>query len=111
MTATATAEPVAPRDFLILMALAAVRSHGSALLQSSAEETEGAVRMDPAHLCRSLRRLSRDGLVHEHDPDAQRRRHYELTDVGRSALTAEATRLERLVDSARSKRLLPAPRR
>ncbi len=111
MTSLAPSEPLAPRDFLILMALADGRCHGYAILQSIAEETEGAVRMDPANLYRSLRRLSRDGLVHEHDPDTQRRRHYELTELGRSALTAEASRLEQLVDSARSKRLLPASRR
>jgi len=107
----AATEPLAPRDFLILMALTDGRSHGYAILQRVAEETDAAVSMDPANLYRSLRRLSRDGLVHEHGPDAQRRRHYQLTEMGRSTLAAEASRLERLVDSARAKRLLPASRR
>ena len=111
MAHTAPAELLAPRDFLILMALADGRSHGYAILQRIAAETDGAVSMDPANLYRSLRRLSRDGLVNEHGPDTQRRRDYELTDAGRSALTAEASRLEQLVDSARTKRLLPASRR
>ena len=100
--------PLAARDFLILLALVEGRSHGYAMLQSIAEESEGAVRMDPANLYRSLRRLAREGLVVEHDPDETRRRQYELTAAGIDVVASEAVRLERLVSVARSKSLLPA---
>jgi len=100
--------PLAARDFLILLALVEGRGHGYAILQSIAEESEGAVRMDPANLYRSLRRLAREGLVVEHDPDETRRRQYELTSSGIDVVASEAGRLERLVSVARGKSLLPA---
>ncbi len=53
--------------------------------------------MDPANLYRSLRRLAREGLVLEHDPDETRRRQYELTPAAVDVVAAEAGRLERLV--------------
>jgi len=100
--------PLAARDFLILLALVEGSGHGYAILQSIAEESEGAVRMDPANLYRSLRRLAREGLVVEHDPDETRRRQYELTSSGIDVVASEAGRLERLVSVARGKSLLPA---
>ena len=104
----ASTPPLAARDFLILLALVEGQSHGYAMLQSIAEESEGAVRMDPANLYRSLRRLAREGLVVEHDPDETRRRQYELTPAGIDVVAAEAGRLERLVSVARNKQLLSA---
>lgn len=100
--------PLAARDFLILLALVEGRGHGYAILQNIAEESDGAVRMDPANLYRSLRRLAREGLVQEHDPDETRRRQYELTATGIDVVASEAVRLERLVNVARNKSLLPA---
>ena len=100
--------PLAARDFLILLALVEGGGHGYAILQSIAEESDGAVRMDPANLYRSLRRLAREGLVVEHDPDETRRRRYELTPAGIDVVASEAGRLERLVSVARNKKLLSA---
>jgi len=100
--------PLAARDFLILLALVEGRGHGYAILQNIAQESEGEVRMDPANLYRSLRRLAREGLVVEHDPDETRRRQYELTAAGIDVVASEAVRLERLVSVARNKSLLPA---
>jgi hypothetical protein len=53
-----------------------------------------------------------DRLIEELDErpdpelDDERRRYYRLTDLGRRVAVAEAQRLERLVKSARSKKLL-----
>ena len=81
--------PLAARDFLILLALVEGRGHGYAILQNITAESDGAVRMDPANLYRSLRRLAREGLVQEHDPDETRRRQYELTPAGIDVVAAE----------------------
>ena len=108
MTTATPTLPLAPRDFLILLALVNGRAHGYAILQSIAEESADTVHMDPANLYRTLRRLAREGLVEEHEPDEQRRRHYELTPEGENVVAAEARRLEQLVDVARGKDLLAA---
>ncbi len=110
MSADNSTPPLAPRDFLILMALVSGRVHGYGILQSIKEESGGSIHMDPANLYRSLRRLAREGLVQEHSPDDQRRRHYELTVEGRATAEVEADRLARLVDLAKHKRLIPASR-
>jgi DNA-binding PadR family transcriptional regulator len=68
------------------------------------------VRLWPATLYGSLRRLMDDGLIEESarrpaaDVDDARRRYYRLTSAGRRALTDEIARLEELVRAARAKR-------
>jgi DNA-binding PadR family transcriptional regulator len=105
--------PMHPRDYLILFALVDGALHGYGVLKSVEAESGGAVRMDPANLYRSLRRLERDGLVAEsdgplddEDGQAERRRYYGLTSRGRSALAAEASRLAALARSAAAKNLI-----
>lgn len=103
--------PMAPRDYLILFALADGPLHGHGLLKSL-EEASG-VPFDPANLYRSLRKLEREALVVEartaaDDAASVPRRNYRLTRLGRTALAAEAARLAALTDAARVKKLLPA---
>jgi DNA-binding PadR family transcriptional regulator len=104
--------PVNPRDFLILFALVDGERHGYGVLKHVEEESDGHVRLDPANLYRSLKRLMKDGLVVESekrpaaDLDDQRRRYYGLTDLGAQVVAAEATRLSRLADAARSRNLV-----
>ena len=102
--------PLPPRDYLVLFALAERPGHGYAILKTI-EASSGGVPFDPANLYRSLRKLTRDGLVME-SPGGERdthgapRRRYSLTALGRRVLTAEATRLARLADAARALRLV-----
>ena len=107
--------PLHPRDFLILVALADGELHGYGLVKRIEEESEGSVRMDPANLYRSLRRLERDGCVEEvefesergaWDEDDERRRYYGLTSLGRQVAAAEAARVSRLVRTTRVKKLI-----
>ena len=63
MTTATPTLPLAPRDFLILLALVNGRAHGYAILQSIAEESADTVHMDPANLYRTLRRLAREGFM------------------------------------------------
>lgn len=103
--------PMAARDYLILFALNDGPLHGHGLLKWLEAEANG-VPFDPANLYRSLRKLERDGLVVESrsagEGQGPPRRVYRLTQLGRSALKAEAARLSALTDAARLKKLLPA---
>ncbi len=105
--------PLSPRDFLILFALVDGERHGYGLVKDVERHSDGTVRIDPANLYRSLKRLMRQGLVEESgrrpapELDDERRRYYEITDLGGRVLTAEAVRLERLAQAAKAKKLIP----
>ena len=103
--------PLAPRDYLILFALADGPLHGHGLLKSLETEAHD-VPFDPANLYRSLRKLERDELLVEaRSADDSRpgpvRRSYRLTRLGRAVLEAEASRLSALAYAARAKKLVP----
>ncbi len=94
--------PLAPRDLLILAALAEGPSHGYGLIKAVEERSESGVLLDPANLYRVLRRMRELGWIVEADgEDASRRRVHRITDRGRALLSAELGRLERLLDQAR----------
>jgi DNA-binding PadR family transcriptional regulator len=97
-----------PNLFHILLSLAEGAQHGYGIMQEVLERTDGKVRLWPATLYGSLKRLVDDGLIEESgdrsDDDDERRRYYRLTADGRATLTAEIGRLEDLVRAARVKR-------
>lgn len=107
--------PLPPRDYLILLALFDEPLHGHGLLKA-VEAQAGGVFFDPANLYRLLRKLERDVLVEEvpqtrrSGPVDERRRQYTLTPLGRNVLAAESTRLARLADAARARKLAPQSR-
>jgi DNA-binding PadR family transcriptional regulator len=104
--------PLTPAMFHILLALADKERHGYDIMREVDERTEGKMRLGPGTLYGSIKRMLGDGLIEELDErpdpalDDERRRYYRLTDLGRRVAVAEAERLERLVKSARTKRLL-----
>jgi DNA-binding PadR family transcriptional regulator len=109
-----TGEPaLTPAAFHILLALADAERHGYGIMHEVARRTDGEVRLNSGTLYRSIKQLLAAGLIVEAgerpDPalDDQRRRYYRLSAAGRHAAEGEAARLERLVDLARAKRLLP----
>jgi DNA-binding PadR family transcriptional regulator len=70
------------------------------------------VRLGPGTLYGAIKRLREQGLIEEveidaHRPEDERRRYYHLTDLGREVAALEANRLEKLLDTAWQKRLLP----
>jgi DNA-binding PadR family transcriptional regulator len=79
-------------------------------MQEVLERTEGRVRLWPATLYGSLRRLLEENLIEESDvrpvagTDDQRRKYYALSPFGRQVLAAEIARLEHLLKAARAKR-------
>jgi DNA-binding PadR family transcriptional regulator len=105
--------PLKPRDYLILFVLESGERHGYGIVKQVEAESGGQVRLDPANLYRSVRRLIRDGLVEESDRRAndesgdERRRYYAVTDFGRQVVRLEAARLARLADAARARALIP----
>ena len=98
--------------FHILLALADQERHGYDIMREVDERTEGQMRLGPGTLYGSIKRMLNDGLIQELDErpdpelDDERRRYYRLTDLGYRVAVAEARRLESLVKSARTKRLL-----
>jgi DNA-binding PadR family transcriptional regulator len=100
--------------FHILLALADTDRHGYDIMREVDSRTDGKVRLGPGTLYGSIKRMLNDGLIEElgerPDPelDDERRRYYRLTDLGRRVAVAEAERLEKLVKSARLKKLLSA---
>ena len=97
--------PLKPQHLLVLLALARGPVHGYEI-KKELERTAG-LRLDPGSLYRLIARLVDEGLIasaaHADSESAdRRRRHYELTRLGRETLRAETERLARFVDTVRA---------
>ncbi|WP_049574418.1 PadR family transcriptional regulator [Nonomuraea sp. SBT364] len=92
--------------FHVLLALASGPGHGYAVMRFVEEVSQGAVKLGPGTLYRTISRLVADGLVEESDegdpaaPHDARRRYYRLTPEGERAARDEAALLARLVAAA-----------
>lgn len=95
--------------FQILLALADGEKHGYAIMQEIAHRTEGAVRLGPGTLYRTIRQMLDTGWIEESDerPDPQgddeRRRYYRISALGYRVVTAEAQQMASLVRTAYAK--------
>ena len=95
--------------FHIMLALAGGEQHGYGIMQEVLDRTTGKVRLWPATLYGSIKRLIEAGLIEESDLrpapelDDARRRYYRLTPLGRRVLDAECERLQELVRTIRLK--------
>ena len=104
--------PLTPRVFHILLALVDGPEHGYQIMKEVEERSGGKVRIGPGTLYEAIQRLVKSGVIEESaerpetDLDDQRRRYYELTDLGQGVLEAEADRLADLVGFARRKNLV-----
>ena len=102
--------PLHTNWFHILVSLAGAEQHGYGIMQEVLERTNGAVRLWPATLYGSLKRLIADGLIEESDErpvaalDDARRRYYRLTWLGRAVLELECERLQEMVRMVQKKR-------
>jgi DNA-binding PadR family transcriptional regulator len=99
--------PLPQAQFHVLVALTDGERHGYAIMQAVEESSSGAVRMGPATLYGTLKKLVDRGLAeelaHRRDPDDdQRRRYYRLTGLGERVCAAEASRLSSLVRITRA---------
>jgi DNA-binding PadR family transcriptional regulator len=102
--------PLKPHWFHVLLSLADQEQHGYGIMQEVLERTDGKVRLWPATLYGTLKRLIDADLIAESDErpapemDDARRRYYRLTTLGRRVLAGESRRLEDLVRVIHSKR-------
>jgi DNA-binding PadR family transcriptional regulator len=101
--------PLKPHWFHVLLSLAGGEQHGYAIMQEVLDRTDGKVRLWPATLYGTLKRLMEDKLVDETPPRSgpgadPRRRYYRLTHFGREVLDAECARLEELVRMIHARR-------
>ena len=106
--------PLKTQWFHIMLSLAAGEQHGYGIMQDVLNRTTGKVRLWPATLYGSIKRLIEANLIEESherpapELDDARRRYYRLTTLGRRVLDAECDRLQELVRSIRVKRAVVA---
>ncbi|HVT18238.1 MAG TPA: helix-turn-helix transcriptional regulator [Thermoanaerobaculia bacterium] len=112
--------PLRPRDFFVLVVLAAGDLHGYGIMKEVERESRGSVRLEVGSLYRTLDRLLNARLIAEAGgtgapppsaptaPSAgsERRRCYRLTSFGRRVARAEAERLREVLRLAAVKSLL-----
>src|SRR5512147_924005 len=105
--------PLKPHWFHVLLSLSGEEQHGYGIMQEVLDRTGGKLRLWPATLYGTLKRLMDADLIAESDArpapelDDARRRYYRLTPLGRRVLAAESGRLEDLVRIIHAKRGLP----
>jgi len=101
--------PLKTQWFHILLSLAGGEQHGYGIMQEVLQRTDGKVRLWPATLYGSIKRLIEAGLIEESDErpapelDDARRRYYRMTVLGRRVLNAECERLQELVRTIQMK--------
>jgi DNA-binding PadR family transcriptional regulator len=104
--------PLKPHWFHIMVSLASGEQHGYAIMQDVLNRTTGKVRLWPATLYGSIKRLIEADLIEESDErpaaelDDARRRYYRLTTLGKRVLDAECERLQDLVRTIRVKQAM-----
>jgi DNA-binding PadR family transcriptional regulator len=104
--------PLKTQWFHVMLALAGGENHGYAIMQEVLERTDGKVRLWPATLYGTIKRLIEADLIEESDDrpkpqfDDARRRYYRLTALGRCVLKAECDRLQDLVRTIRAKQAM-----
>jgi DNA-binding PadR family transcriptional regulator len=102
--------PLKTQWFHIMLSLAGGEQHGYGIMQEVLQRTTGTVRLWPATLYGSIKRLIEAELIEESNErpapelDDARRRYYRLTALGKQVLDAECERLQELVRAIQVKR-------
>ncbi|MGA3202866.1 MAG: helix-turn-helix transcriptional regulator [Bryobacteraceae bacterium] len=103
--------PLKTNWFHIMLSLSGQEQHGYGIMNEVLARTNQKVKLWPATLYGTLKRLIEEQLIEESDErpaaelDDARRRYYRLTKLGRHVLEAESERLEELVGIQRKRRL------
>jgi DNA-binding PadR family transcriptional regulator len=104
--------PLKTQWFHIMLSLAGEEQHGYGIMQEVLQRTTGKVRLWPATLYGSIKRLIEADLIEESSDrpapelDDARRRYYRLTPLGRWVLNAECERLKELVQAIQTKQTM-----
>jgi DNA-binding PadR family transcriptional regulator len=98
--------PLSPAAFHILLALRGGDAHGYGIIQDVEARTNGALRLSPGTLYRTIQSLLEQRLIEEPRLTARtagdpRRRYYRITRFGTAVARAETQRLADLVRLAR----------
>lgn len=98
--------PLQAAEFHILLALTTRDCHGYGIIQDVEARTNGALRLSPGTLYRTIQRLLEQGLIDEprmtrSQKEDPRRRYYRITPFGTAVAQAETRRLAELVRMAR----------
>ena len=86
--------PMTETAFFILMCLQKP-NHGYGVVQAVEKMTDGAVRLTPGTMYGSLSKMEKDGVI-RFVREEEKRKIYEITDLGREVLETELLRIERL---------------
>ena|SRR5687768_10533044 len=102
--------PLKSNWFHILLSLVGGEQHGYGIMQDVLERSGGKIRLWPATLYGSLKRLIEEGLIAESGErpaaefDDARRRYYRLTPLGERVIDLESERLTELLRVLQAKR-------
>ena len=86
--------PMTETGFYILLCLKEP-NHGYGIVQKVKEMTAGDIILSPGTMYGSLSQMVRDGLIH-FIREEEKRKIYQITDLGKDVLSLELKRIERL---------------
>lgn len=101
--------PLRPVVFAVLLSLSEGRLPGYGILKNANRRLGHRAIPGPGTLYRTLKELRESGLIAYAPAEAgedQRKQYFKLTALGRRVAEAEARRMEKAVEAARSSRLL-----
>lgn len=91
--------PMTETAFYILLCLKKP-NHGYGIVQTVEKLTEGAIKLAPGTMYGSLSKMEKDGLI-QFIREEEKRKIYQITDLGLEVLGIELKRIERLYRIAR----------
>lgn len=91
--------PMTETSFYILLCLKEPH-HGYGIVQEVEGITNGEIRLAPGTMYGSLSKMEKDGLI-EFVREEEKRKLYQITDLGNEVLTLELRRIERLYRNAK----------
>lgn len=86
--------PMTETAFYILFCLQKP-NHGYGIVQTVEKLTNGTIKLAPGTMYGSLSKMEKDGLIH-FQREEEKRKIYEITDLGLEVLQIELKRIERL---------------
>lgn len=91
--------PMTETGFYILLCLQQP-NHGYGIVQRVEQMTEGEIRLTPGTMYGSLSKMEKDGLI-SFVREEEKRKIYQITELGRQVLGLELKRIERLYRNSR----------
>ena len=91
--------PMTETGFYILLCLQKP-NHGYGVVQRVEKMTEGEIRLAPGTMYGSLSKMEKDGLI-QFVKEEEKRKIYEITELGTEVLQLEKKRIERLFRNAK----------